>query len=335
MLRKGTVDRVGLINAILLSPEFNSRLSRAAGDQSQETRGSLRLEAQAVFDRFQKHKGPGHAGFVTNFLGGLTDVRFVAGIASLSGSVEGYPIPGNFHGDTLEWIGTLRSALDARNSFTMLELGAGWGPWCVIGYIAAKQLGIEKIKVIGVEGDAGHIDFIRETFAANGIGRDVGEAIHGVVGLTDGEAFFPKASDASRVYGGVAAFSVEEKADSAFADFSASQSTLVEAVEQVPCFSLATLTRDLDQIDLIHCDIQGGEATLFANIIDLVSAKVKRIVVGTHSFEIDRQLACLLPRNGWDLEGFDGCRMREDGGKPVVVHDGVQVWKNTGLPNGV
>ncbi len=89
----------------------------------------------------------------------------------------------------------------------MLELGAGWAPWCVIGYMAAKHLGIEKIKVIGVEGDGGHMDFIRETFAVNGIGPDVGEAIHGVVGASDGEAFFPKASDASRVYGGAAAFS--------------------------------------------------------------------------------------------------------------------------------
>ncbi len=108
-----------------------------------------------------------------------------------------------------------------------------------------------------------------------------------------------------------------EKARGAFADFSVSQSALVEAVEQVPCFSLATLTRDFDQVDLIHCDIQGGEANLFANVIDLVSAKVKRIVVGTHSFEIDRQLASPFPKNGWDLEGFDACRMREEGGKQL------------------
>ena len=68
-------------------------------------------------------------------------------------------------------------------------------------------------------------------------------------------------------------------------------------------------------------------------MIDLVSAKVKRLVIGTHSFEIDRQLACLFPKYGWDLEGFDGCRVREDSGKAFVVHDGVQVWKNTRLLN--
>jgi FkbM family methyltransferase len=258
----------------------------------------------------------------------VTDVRFVHGIDSLSGVVEGYPIPGNFHGDTLEWVGTLRSALHARKTFTMLELGAGWAPWCVIGYLAAKQCGIEKIKVMAIEGDVGHIKFIRETFAVNGISPDAGEAIHGVVGVIDGEAVFPKARDASRVYGGTAAFSDTDKVAGAFADFTASQAGLVAVVEQLPCFSLATLTHDFDEVDLIHSDIQGAEANLFANTIDLVSAKVKRVVVGTHSFEIDRQLGCLFPRNGWDLEGIVACRMTEDNGRPVVAHDGVQVWRN-------
>lgn len=327
LLKNGSLDRVGLISAILSSKEFSS-LAGGAHHQEHEPRGCRRSEAEAVFSKFQRHQGSGHPGFVTNFLGGLTDVRFV-GLHSLSGVVEEYPIPGNFHGDTLEWIGTLRSALDAGSSFTMLELGAGWAPWCVIGYLAAKQRGIGSVKVIAVEGDAGHIKFIRETFNTNGIGPHVGEAIHGVVGVTDGEALFPKAIDPSRVYGGAAAFSEADKTVGAFADFTASQLALLEEVEQLPCFSLATLMRDFDQVDLIHCDIQGAEGNLFANTIELVSAKVRRIVVGTHSFEIDRHLACLFPKNCWDLEGIDACVMREDKGKPVIVHDGVQIWRNT------
>ena len=330
LLRDGSLDRVGLINAILSSKEFNNRLAGGDPQYGNGPRGCLRSEAETVFGKFEKHQGPGRPGFVTNFLGGLTDVRFV-GLDSLSGVVEGYPIPGNFHGDTLEWIGTLRAALDSDDTFTMLELGAGWAPWCVVGYLGAKQRGIKKIKVIGVEGDAGHITFILETFASNGIGADVGEAIHGVVGASDGEAHFPKATDASRVYGGAAAFSEADKAAGAFADFTASHSALVEQVERLPCYSLATLMRDFDQVDLIHCDIQGAEATLFTNTIELVSAKVKRIVVGTHSFEIDRKLAGLFPKNDWELEGMDVCVMRDDGGRPVIIHDGVQVWRNTRL----
>ena len=325
MLKNGSLDRLGLIKEVLSSEEYGSR----AAYIPREPQGCLRSEAEAVFANFQKYQGAGRPGCITNFLGGVTDVRFVPGVDSVSGLVEGYPIPGNFHGDTLEWVGTLRSVIDARRStFTIFELGAGWAPWCVIAFLAAKQCGLKTIKVVGVEGDVGHVRFMRETFAANGIDSDTGEAILGVIGLTDGNALFPKAMDASRVYGGFAAFSDAERMAGAFADFTAHHASEVEMVERVPCFSLATLMRDYEEVDLIHCDIQGGEGNLFPNIIELLSAKVKRVVVGTHSFEIDRQLACLFPRNGWDLEGISACLMREEGGKPVIIRDGVQVWRN-------
>ena len=59
-----------------------------------------------------------------------------------------------------------------------------------------------------------------------------------------------------------------------------------------------------------------------------------RIVVGTHSFEIDRQLLMLLSTNGWELEGIDVCEMREDGQLPVTLRDGTQVWRNRRFDSG-
>jgi FkbM family methyltransferase len=327
MLKSGTLDRVGLIASFVSSGEFAVRVAGAPAGRGNEPQGCLRSEAEEVFGKFQKYQGSGSPGFITNFLGVLTDVRFV-GLDSLSGAVEGYPIPGNFHGDTLEWVGVLRSVLDARNSFTMLELGAGWAPWCTVGHLAAKQRGMPKIKVIAIEGDPGHVAFIRDTFAINGVGPDIGKAIHGVAGVMDGEALFPKANNPSQVYGGVAAFSEAQKMCGAYAEFTASHSALVEEIERVPCFSLATLLREYSELDLIHCDIQGEEANLFAHSIEVVSAKVKRVVVGTHSFHIDRAVACLFAKNDWDLEGIVACVMREDSNRPVIVHDGVQVWRN-------
>jgi hypothetical protein len=86
--------------------------------------------------------------------------------------------------------------------------------------------------------------------------------------------------------------------------------------------------RNFDRVDLMHCDIQGTEATLLTNVIEPISAKVKRIVVGTHSFEIDRLLRSLFPKHGWILEGINVCVMTEHHGKPVLIHDGAQVWRN-------
>jgi FkbM family methyltransferase len=276
-------------------------------------------------------KGQDVPDFVTNFLGGLTDITFVSGITRLSGVVEDHPVPANFHGETLEWIGTLRSVLEATANFVMLELGAGWGPWCVIGYLAAKQRRIESITVISVEGDTGHVTFIGENFKVNGIDEYVGKIIHGVVGVADGQAGFPKANDASGVYGGTASFSTTGERNDAFDNFMSSWSGSVERVEQLPCFSLSTLMRDYDQVDLIHCDIQGGEAKLFAGALDIVTAKVKRLVIGTHSHEIDRHLVNLFAANGWVLEAFSECVMKENSGKPVEVLDGSQLWRNPRL----
>jgi Domain of unknown function (DUF4214) len=101
VLRNGSLDRVGLIKAILTSDEYRRRLSESVQQPSKEPQGCWRSEKEAVFASFQKHHGVGRPGFIANFLGGLTDVRFIPGIDSLSGFVEGYPIPGNFRGDTL------------------------------------------------------------------------------------------------------------------------------------------------------------------------------------------------------------------------------------------
>jgi hypothetical protein len=73
MLESGKLDPVGLINSILSSGEFASRMVGG------ESNCCLRSEAEDVFRRFEKYQGPGSPGYVTNFLGGLTDVRCAAG----------------------------------------------------------------------------------------------------------------------------------------------------------------------------------------------------------------------------------------------------------------
>jgi hypothetical protein len=72
----------------------------------------------------------------------------------------------------------------------------------------------------------------------------------------------------------------------------------------------------------------GTEADLFASVIALISAKVKRVVVGTRSFDVDRRLASPFAKNDWELEDLNSCVMREDGTQPVILRDGVQVWRN-------
>ena len=337
MLAEGSFTLADLLRDIIASHEFRERSSALSipltANRQGDARGILRSEAESIFEHFSRFDGPGRPGYVTNFLGCLTDVSFVAQLDQLSGVVEGYPIPGNFHGDVLEWVGTLRSVLEAKYSFTILELGAGWGPWCAIAHAAARQVGMETIRTTGVEGDAGHVAHMRENFAVNGLTTEEGRVVFGVVGANDGDALFPKAIDASRVYGGAAAYENDTGGRQFFDLFVTGHGAEVEDVERVPCFSLKTLMSEADYVDLVHCDIQGEEARLLTSAIAEVSDKVGRIVVGTHSFEIDRQLLMLLSTTGWELEGIDVCEMREDGQLPVTLRDGTQVWRNKRFDN--
>lgn len=332
----GDMRRDELIAAFIRSSEFRGR---QAGEDTPVTNeplgphGCLISEAMDVFRNWPLYSGPPRLGFVTNFLGCVTDVSFVNGLSRLSGIIEGYPLLGNFHGDTLEWLGTLRAVLDARDSFSMLELGAGWGPWCSIGYRAAKMRGIDAVRVVAVEGDAGHVSYIQKSFAANEVPQDCSRIVAGVVGTKDGMAYFPKVKDPSRAYGGAAAYDKSQERGP-FADFLASQEALLESVDTVACYGLETLLRDFLFVDLVHCDIQGEEENLFKSSIELFSAKVRRCVIGTHSFAIDRALINLLPLHGWVLENADVCVMHQRDNSAWTERDGTQVWRNRQLvPN--
>ena len=62
----------------------------------------------------------------------------------------------------------------------------------------------------------------------------------------------------------------------------ASNETLISWLESVP------------HVDVIHLDIQGAERTLLPAAIDLVNAKVYRVIVGTHSEEIHQEMKALF-----------------------------------------
>ena len=53
--------------------------------------------------------------------------------SSLDRRVFGTPVPvGDWHAETIEYVGLLKSVLTARKRYVVLELGAGWGPRVVI-----------------------------------------------------------------------------------------------------------------------------------------------------------------------------------------------------------
>jgi FkbM family methyltransferase len=261
-----------------------------------------------------------------DILGSVTRVEYLGNLWSgLAGYVyRGVPRMGEqgLHG-TAEWIGTFRSVLEAGDSFEAMELGAGWAPWLIVCKRAAERRGLSRVKLTGVEGSEDHYGFMLDNFRTNGVATEEHSLHHAVAGAYDGVASFPKLKLAHDDYGANAVFSDAERPAAEYRG----------DLEEIRSISLATLLADKERVDLIHIDIQGHEEDVLRAGIEHLNAKVRRMVIGTHSRAIEGHLFDLLHENGWKCEFELPCSLSlgEDGRLYLTV-DGEQVWRNDRLP---
>ncbi len=266
-------------------------------------------------------------GYLRNFLGVLVDARMLpASLGSRAGQVEAVPIPANWHADIAEWAAALRAVDLAHDSFTMIELGCGWGCWMNNAGAAARRAGLET-RLVGIEGDAGHLGFARETCAANGFDLAQVTLHNGVAAGRSGIALFPRQERGGGEWGLKPILAATEEQCRA-----ASRTGSHDALPMIP---LAELAAPFPRIDLLHVDIQGGEATLISECLATLDEKVAYLVVGTHSRQIEGSLFDTLLRSGWKLEierpAILSISSAPGQTKPVVIVDGVQGWRNPRL----
>jgi FkbM family methyltransferase len=326
-------DWKSLADNIMNSPEFKMRkiaateptFSPYSSPPFQVYKGYQPRELE-IFKRFELYRGEGTPGFVTNFLGVKISTAFCAPLVPFDGRTEDYPMPiGNVQAETAEFIGTLRSVLEARDRFTMLECGAGYGTWMTIANAAARQCGIEELHLHGIEGDAGHIEFISQHLLDNGIDPSTCNIVHGVVGAEAGVAHWAVTDDPDEVYGW------RPMDDTEIDYLGVQQQRRVE----VNVYAIADLLQKEPEWDLVHIDIQGGEGEVCRAGIEMLNERVRRVVIGTHSRTLDGELMSLFYSAGWSLENEkptifswrDGAQTLE----ALTTVDGIQVWRNPRL----
>lgn len=272
-----------------------------------------------------RYVGAGIPGFVTDFLGIRTDIRFVNAIAGLNGGVEGYPFPhGNFHGDVDEWCGLIDALNHANGRLVAMELGMGWGPWLVAAANIADKRGITDISLIGVEASREHLEFAHAHCANNGIRAEQTRLIHAAITAADGTVEFPVADDPAEDWG-MAAFRAGEDTHRDY------RGHPIARTESVRGLSIPTLLADQSRVDLMHIDIQGHELECVKASIEPLNAKVATMIIGTHGRAIEDGLMACLGDAGWHLVREKSCQFRLDSGRPVLIVDGCQVWKNPRL----
>ena len=281
------------------------------------------FDAQALMHRHAASGLQPRDGLLTNYLGVLIDPKYLPAILQgRAGTVEGIPIPANWHADIAEWAAALRAVELAQGSFTMIELGCGWGCWMNNTGVAARRLGLE-VFLIGIEGDPGHICFAKDALMQNGFSRSQYALHHGIAAAAGGTALFPRQDQAGIAWGLAPVFGASE-AERDRAINAGSHDVLT----MIPLADLATAR---SHIDLLHIDIQGGEADLVAGSLSFINQKVGYLVIGTHSRQIEGRLFETLTKAGWHLEIERPALLALHPSGPSVTVDGVQGWRNMKL----
>jgi FkbM family methyltransferase len=261
--------------------------------------------------------------YLTNFLGVLIDPKFFPGLLTgRAGEVEPIPIPENWHADMAEWAAALRAVDLAGESFTMIELGCGWGCWMNNTGRAARNSG-RGVHVIGVEGDALHVAFAKEILATNGFDAAQIELHRGIAAASSGTALFPQENRDGHGWGAQPIFGVTD----------AERDAAVESgkYDALKMFSLAEVAAPHKRIDLLHVDIQGGEADLVAGSLATLQEKVHYLVIGTHSRVLEGRLFDTLLGAGWKLEIERPGLLYLNDASPVMHVDGVQGARQAAL----
>ena len=281
------------------------------------------FDAVGLIRKYENPERRPKKGHIVNFQGVAVNTNFLPHVLKgQEGKVEECPIPANWHADIAEWAAAFRAVELAQGSFTMIELGCGWGCWMNNTGAAARKRGL-PLHLIGVEADAGHLRFAGEALRTNGFSEDQTTLIRGVAGARSGAALFPKQTVSGAHWG------LEPVFDDDPEQFALKQQSGM--YEEVPIIALATVIGDRRRIDLIHIDIQGGEADFVEQSISTLTARVAYLLIGTHSKPIEGRLFNALLGAGWHLDIERPLLFSLHDGQPVTGIDGVQGWRNPHL----
>ena len=154
------------------------------------------------------------------------------------------------------------------------------------------------------------------------------------VGITDGKALWPRITDIVNDSGArplrcCSENQAHHEADAAYLAGRPDDMIDVEIVSFGRVLGLQPVW------DLVHIDIQGTELELCRAFVDELSARVRYMVIGTHSRKIEGDLIDLLVRARWDLEHEKPARFVFIPGETTLermtTQDGTQVWRNPRL----
>jgi FkbM family methyltransferase len=303
------------------------------------------LQHHEVFAHFTPFHGEVPPDYGIDFLGIKTHCDFIAGMYTYPAGTlleTSYPMVNE---EYLEWIDVLEAVVAARGSFTMIDLGAGFGRWSVRAACALKQYNSQlPYRLIAVEAEPVVFKWMSRHFEDNHIDAGTYRLVHAAVSSAPGDTLF--------YIGGPSGGLWDRQPNDWYGQFLTHDYDVVGEYQQdgeysgypvrrhasgwrsisIPGVTLGSLLKDLKRVDLVDMDIEGQELPAIRSSIDELDMQVKRLHIGTHSKEIEDGLRQLLSAHGWqclrDYPLFSKC---ETPWGQVDFENGVQSWVNPRL----
>jgi FkbM family methyltransferase len=306
------------------------------------------MQHHEVFSRFRRYTGDIPPDYQADFLGTQISDKFISGQSGfvpnpLSRRVQDFPYPQPDE-EYFEWIDLLESVVAASRSYTMIDLGAGYGRWAVRAAFAAKQYNPElRCHLIAVEAEPAVYGWMKEHFLHNGIKPRWHTLLHGAVTEKPGKVEFyvggPRGGPydlAPNAWYGQFLTKDYELAESRPAGKYLGFKVLLHKSGwrsiRIPGVSLKSILKKLDRVDLIDLDIEGQELASLTAVAAELDAKVKRLHIGTHGKEIEAGLRQLLSAHGWECRhDYSVFSTSETPWGTVSFENGVQTWVNPKL----
>jgi len=295
-----------------------------------------------VFYEFMPFEGSVPVDLDVDYIGMRTRPDFLPAFISRSTLSIACSIPA-VNEEYFEWIDLLLSVREAREKYTMIELGAGYGRWAVRAALAARKKGIQKIRIGLAEAEPAHVSFLKSHLLDNNIRPEevmvhecaVSDEIGSVEFYIGSPDDFSTENTPRTWYGQSISKDYEQAADLPVVTASTYHGRPVLTYASgwkaiiVEKTNIRTILCQYGDIDLLDLDVQGEELKILTASADLLDCQVKRLHIGTHGPELEEGLRKLLRRRGWLLVRDYGChKVNPTPFGEVQFVDGVQSWIN-------
>ncbi len=250
------------------------------------------------------------------------------------------PVPSDgYRSEAEEYVGLAISLINEKETYRIVEVGAGWAPWAVMGIVLARRQG-KRASGIAVEADPLRATWCLQHAADNGVQAELirGTPAEIVTALAASAAELQVVQAAGWATLTTLRFPVLDEDDMGGAVNESKSPEMdyrgahLEHFD-VPTVTLNSLLGNDDSTDLLHIDLQGMELEVILPGTELIESKVRFMAVGTHNRYVEGQLQEHLLKREWALlmespstAVFDGVRPTLTG---FTTQDGNQLWANS------